>query len=87
MGKMIGYFPPSLRLFPHLVTNISSIQFTLLDTLQLPTGVRGLLSQGVTAVNHGCSVCALGPILVEFTKAGGGVVLNVHQCLPLWCNL
>ena len=34
----------------------------LLDTLQLAAGATGLYSQGVTAVVHGCSICALGQL-------------------------
>ena len=43
------------------VTNISLLLLVLLDALQLVTGVTGLFSQGVTAVVHGCSICALDP--------------------------
>ena len=43
------------------VTSISLYQLVLLDALQLAAGATGLFSQGVTAVVHGCSVCALGP--------------------------
>ena len=52
---------------PKSVTNISFILSVLLDTLQLATGATGLWSQGVTAVVHGCSIRALGPILGEST--------------------
>ena len=40
-------------------------QFILVNTLQSATGGTGLLSQGLTAVNHECSVHALGPSLVN----------------------
>ena len=43
------------------VTNISLNQLVLLETLQLAAGTTDLFSQGATTVNHGCSVCALGP--------------------------
>ena len=46
---------------PKSVTSISLYQLVLLDALQLAAGATGLFSQGVTAVVHGCSVCALGP--------------------------
>ena len=49
------------------VTNISLILLVLLDTLQLAPGATGVFSQGVTAVVHGCSIHALGPILGETT--------------------
>ena len=49
------------------VTNISLLLLVLLDTLQLATGTTGLWSQGATAVIHGCSIHALGPILGETT--------------------
>ena len=65
-----------------IVTNISFKQLVLFDTLQLAAGVRGLFSQGATAVVHGCSTHALGPILGEFTKTTGGVALSVHLVLP-----
>jgi len=52
---------------PKSVTNISFILSVLLDTLQLATGATGLWSQGATAVTHGCSIRALGPILGETT--------------------
>ena len=39
---------------------------------------RTLLS-GVTAVVHGCSIHALGPIRSEFTQTGGGRVLGVYH--------
>ena len=61
-----------------IVTNISFTWSTLLDTLQLATRATGLLSQGATAVNHGYSVHALGPILGEYTQAIGGVAFGVH---------
>ena len=48
-------------------TSISLYQLVLLDALQLATGATGLFSQGVTAVVHGCSVCALGHNLGEET--------------------
>ena len=65
---------------PHQsVTNISFILLVLLDTLQLATG---LFSQGATAVVHGYSTHALGPILGEFTLSAGGVAHSVHQALP-----
>ena len=42
--------------------NISLLLLVLLDALQLiATGARGLLSQGETAVVHGCSIHALDP--------------------------
>ena len=41
----------------------------------------------MTAVVHGCSVHALGPILGEFTQAGGVVQLGVYQYIPLQCRL
>ena len=47
------------------VTNISLLLLVLLNTLQLATGATGLFSQGVTAVVHGCFVCALGHNLGE----------------------
>ena len=49
------------RLMNGTVTNISLLLLVLLNTLQLATGVTGLFSQGVTAVVHGCSACALDP--------------------------
>ena len=49
------------------VTNISLILLVRFDTLQLATGATGLWSQGATAVIHGCSIRALGPILGETT--------------------
>ena len=49
------------------VTNISLLLLVLLNTLQSATGATGLLSQGATAVVHGCSIHALGPILGETT--------------------
>ena len=54
---------------PHdvIVTNISLILLALLDTLQLATGATGLWSQWATAVIHGCSIHAQGPILGETT--------------------
>ena len=67
------------------VTNISFKLLVLLDTLQLATGVTGLYSQGVTAVVHGCSIHALGPIVGEFTLSAGGVSHSVHQVLPRQC--
>ena len=54
-----------------IVTNISLILSVLLDTLQSATGATGLYSQGVTAVVHGCSIHALGPILGETTLLVG----------------
>ena len=51
----------------HYVTSISLYQLVLLDALQLATGATGLFSQGVTAVVHGCSVCALDHNLGEET--------------------
>ena len=65
-----------------VVTNISFYQLVLLNTLKLVAGATGLFSQGVTAIVHGCSICALGPVLGEITHSAGGVVLGVHQCLP-----
>ena len=50
-----------------IVTSISLLLLVLLDTLQLATGATGLWSQGMTAVVHGCSIHALGPILGETT--------------------
>ena len=56
--------------------------FTLFDALQLATRARDLYSEGTTAVVHGClHGCLLMPKLGEFTWAGGGVALGVHQCL------
>ena len=52
---------------PKSVTNISLILLVLLGTLQSATGATGLYSQGVTAVVHGCSIRALGPIVGETT--------------------
>ena len=52
---------------PKSVTNTSFILSVLLDTLQLATGATGLWSQGTTAVIHGCSIRALGPILGDTT--------------------
>ena len=67
------------------VTNISFKLLVLLDTLQLATGATGLYSQGATAVVHGCSIRALGPIVGEFTLSAGGVAHGVHQALPRQC--
>ena len=70
-----------------IVTNITFNQLVLLDTLQLVAGATGFLSQGVTAVVHVCSVCALGRISGEITLLlAGGVTLSVHQYLPWQCN-
>ena len=69
-------------LWPAIVTNISFILLVLLATLQLATGATSLFSQGVTAVVHGCSTHALGPILGEFPLSAGGVAHSVHQALP-----
>ena len=52
---------------PKSVTSISLYQLVLLDALQLAAGATGLFSQGVTAVVHGCSACALGHNLGEET--------------------
>ena len=52
---------------PKSVTNISLILLVWFNTLQLATGATGLWSQGATAVVHGCSIHALGPILGETT--------------------
>ena len=51
----------------HNITSISLYQLVLLDALHLPTGATGLFSQGVLAVVHGCSVCALGHNVGEET--------------------
>ena len=69
----------------NVVTNISLILLILLDTLQSATGATGLFSQGVTAVVHGCSVRALGPILGETTLLGlTGPLCNALQLSTLW---
>ena len=47
--------------------DISLLLLVLLDTLQLATGATGFWSQGATAVVHGWSIRALGPILGETT--------------------
>ena len=60
-----GQWPHKKDLCP--VTNISFMLLVLLDTLQLAAGATGLFSQGATAVVHGCSIHALGPILGETT--------------------
>ena len=67
---------------PFIVTNISFNQLVLLDTLQLTAEATGFLSQGATVVVHGCSICALHPILGEITLSVGGVAHSVHQHLP-----
>ena len=53
------------------VTNISFYQLVLLNTSQLVAGATGLFSQGMTAVVHGCSIRALGPIVGEITGSAG----------------
>ena len=78
MGKITMFFD-SFEIFP---TNISFKLLVLLDTLQLATGATGLYSQGVTAVVHGCFICAVGPIVGEFTLSAGEVAHCVHQALP-----
>ena len=65
-----------------IVTNISFKLLVLLNTLQLVAGATGFYSQGATAVVHGCSIHALGPIVGEFTLSAGGVAHSVHQALP-----
>ena len=51
----------------------------LLNALQLVTGATGLLSQGATAVNHGCSVRALGSGYGETT-----LLVSLHSSATLW---
>ena len=51
----------------------------LLNALQLVTGATGLWSQGATAVNHGCSVHALGSGYGETT-----LLVSLHSSAALW---
>ena len=55
------------------------ISIVLLNALQLVTGATGLWSQGATAVNHGCSVHALGSGYGETT-----LLVSLHSSAALW---
>ena len=67
---------------PKSVTSISLYQLVFLNKLQLAAGATGLFSQGMTAVVHGCSVCALGP-RVNLTHSWRGGK-QCHLWLSCW---